>query len=147
ALYPLLVLVATSCRRTEAPTSAPQAQPQPSAQAPTKSTWKEFTSKEDLFVVSLPTAPKRLSQDNQYKFGKVTIRAYTSNPRPNVDWRVAVHNSPEPFASQVKPEKLIELMRDGMAANVKGKAEGIKEVRLDGSPGQEFSVHSSDPLT
>jgi hypothetical protein len=111
------------------------------------STWKDFTSKEDGFVVSLPTAPTIISKDNDYKFGTVTIRAYTSNPRPNVVWRVAAHNYPETFMSQIKPEKLIELMRDGMAKNAKGKADEVKQIKLDGHPGEEFVVLSSDPLT
>jgi hypothetical protein len=88
-----------------------------------------------------------MSQDNQYGFGKVTIRAYTSNPRPGVYWRVATHNFPEPFASEAKPERLLSLMRDGMAENVKGKIEGVKEVSLAGHPGQEFLVQAPNPLT
>jgi hypothetical protein len=109
--------------------------------------WKEFTSEEDGFVVSLPTDPSVISKDNMYNFGKVTIKAYTSNPKQGVGWRIATHNYPEPFASQVKPERLIELMRDDMSKNVKSKAEDIKEVKLDGYPGEEFVVHSPDPLT
>jgi hypothetical protein len=132
-------LMAASCHKASPPASAPQ--------APTDGGWTEFTSKEDGFVVSFPTSPVTNSKDNQYDFGKVTIRAYTSNPRRNVVWRVGTHNYPETYTSQIKPEKLLTLMRDGMAANVKGRVEGTKDVSLDGHVGQEFLVQGPDPLT
>jgi hypothetical protein len=110
------------------------------------SNWKEFTSKQDSFVVALPAVPKVVLQDNNYDFGKVTIRAYITS-KPTMDCRVAVHIFPEPFASRVKSRELIELLRDGMAANVKGKAEDIQEVSLDGYPGEEFTIRLVDPTT
>jgi hypothetical protein len=117
------------------------------ARSPAEDSWKEFTSNEDAFVVSLPTMPELHSQDNEYDFGKVTIRSFQSKSKRGVNWRVATHNYPEPYASRMKPRKLIELMRDGMSANVKSKAEAIKEIKLDGYPGQEFVVRTPDPLT
>ncbi len=141
-----LGLVTASCNKSQPPTTPPPS-PSPSAPVPIEAGWKEFTSEEDGFVVLFPTSPTTTSHDNRYGFGTVTIRAYTSNPRRNVIWRVATHNFPEAFAGRAKPEELLTQMRDGMAANVKGKAEGVKEVTLDGHPGQEFRVQAPDPLT
>jgi hypothetical protein len=145
-VFLFLGLVTTSCGKRDTPAPTSQSAPPPGPASP-QAEWKKFTSKEDGFIVSFPTTPETASQDNQYDFGKVTIRAYTSNPTRNVVWRVATHNYPEPFASRVKPERLLTLMRDGMAANVKGKVEGVKEVTLDGHPGQEFLVQAPDPFT
>jgi hypothetical protein len=125
---------------TDTPTSS-------SPQGPKRSEWKDFTSKEDGFTVSFPTTPEIESKDNQYDFGKVTVRMYTSNPREGVFWRVATHHYPEPFASETKPKQLIEMMRDGMAENTKSKVEGVQEISLEGHPGQEFVLQGSNPIT
>ena len=131
-----LGLASASCNKTE-----------PSVSAPTESIWKEFTSTSDGFAISMPTMPDLTSQDNQYDFGKVVIRSYMSNPRRNVAWQVATHNYPDEFASQITSEVLIELMRNGMAENIKGKVEGVKEVSLDGHTGQEFLVQAHEPIS
>ena len=141
-----LGLITASCSRSDAPT-APSDATSPPTRVATQTAWTEFTSTEDGFAVSFPTPPETQTQDNQYDFGKVTIRAYTSNPRHNVVWRVATHSYPDGFASRMDPKKLLATMRDGMAKNVSGKPEDIEDISLDDHPGQEFRVRSTDPLT
>ena len=141
-----LGLITASCGRSDAPTASSESNSPPTRVA-TETAWTEFTSTVDGFAVSFPTPPETQTQDNQYDFGTVTIRAYTSNPRQNVVWRVATHSYPEGFASRMGPKKLLTTMRDGMAKNVSGKPEDIGDIILDGHPGQEFRVRSTDPLT
>ena len=95
------VLLLPSCHKADSSGSVSDLTP------PAEEPWKEFTSAEDAFIVFFPTIPEKKSQDNQYDFGKVTITAYTSHPKRNVVWRVAVHNYPEPFA----------LFQDGIECN------------------------------
>ncbi len=87
------VLLLPSCHKADSSGSVSDLTP------PAEEPWKEFTSAEDAFIVFFPTIPEKKSQDNQYDFGKVTITAYTSHPKRNVVWRVAVHNYPEPICT------------------------------------------------
>ena len=73
------------------------------------------------FYRVFPHYPER-KPDNQYDFGKVTITAYTSHPKRNVVWRVAVHNYPEPFAlfKMVSNSNAVPLKNSFYAGNPMG---------------------------
>jgi hypothetical protein len=147
ALSVFFAVGVSACQQPKPPASTPPPS-LPAAQSPTKGGWVDFTSAEDGFAASFPTYPEKTGQDNQYDFGKVAIRAYSSHPRQQGPlWRIASHNYPEPFASQMNPQSLITQMRDGMAANTKARIEEAREVSLNGYPGQEFVAQSTDPIT
>jgi hypothetical protein len=128
-------------------------QPPPPVQAPSPTTvaapaageWKEFTSKDGGFTVSLPSTPKEMNHSQPTPFGKFDVHAFGVSLPGNVGgFMVMYFDLPEAVAKeQVSDDQLINGFAQGFKASAPAGAtltSDVKKVSVNGISGHEFAT-------
>ena len=100
--------------------------------------WKEFTSEEGRFSVSLPGVPKEIVREIESPFGKA--QGHYFNLSTFADFGFSYTNLPVDIENPETAKKLLDHTRDSMLVRFKGKLLEEKDIILDGHPGRFFKI-------
>ncbi|HAZ47571.1 MAG TPA: hypothetical protein DDW76_03580 [Cyanobacteria bacterium UBA11369] len=127
-----------------APTTALAFSPlSPSSTLVTQTVWKEFSSSEGKFAVSMPGTPKQETETDE---DGLTSHSFTVElENPDSAYLVTYYDVPE--VAKATPEQIKELLDGAPDAFAKGGNANLtrsQNIILDGNPGREFEFTSTE---
>jgi hypothetical protein len=108
-----------------------------------QSDWREFSSTEGKFAVSLPGTPKRETEKNDD--GTLSYMFTLEVEEPASAYLVSYSDIPD--VELLNPEGIKKVLDDAISEFAKGgnaTVQGQKEVSLGGNPGREFDFTSTE---
>ena len=115
----------------------------PSSALVAQTSWKEFSSSEGKFAVSMPGTPKQETETDE---DGLTSHSFTVElENPNSAYLVTYYDVPE--VAKATPEQIKELLDgtpDAFAKGGNAQLTRSQNIILDGNPGREFEFTSTE---
>lgn len=109
------------------------------------SPWKDFHSKAGGFSVSMPGTPVEKRQAYHTQAGPIEAHFFTvETDRGSLVYMVVYGDYPEALMAANDKEMLLDAARDGAVGNIRGTLLGDRSISMEGHPGRELQVLSSD---
>lgn len=108
--------------------------------------WKEFSSKDGRYSVSMPGTPKETTQKVPTPAGEIVTNVATLEPSKGVGYAVSYNDMPFDDDKLKQPgvvDNVLDGSANGQVTNVKGKLISQKAIKLGEFPGRE--VHFEVP--
>lgn len=103
---------------------------------------QEFTSDAGKFSVSIATPLTEKVQSVDTTAGKIDMHMFTGNVG-KITYMVSYSDYP-PDVVKKDPQQVLDLAENGAVTNVNGVFLSSKKITLDGNPGYEFLMESTD---
>lgn len=127
--------------RTAMPTVAATAPVVSTSASSDQNTWKQFTSSEGGFSVSLPGTPTKQEEFQQSAAGPVERETYFVNLADKGElYLVGFVNYSKEFIARQKPEELLKEARDLAVRSSNAKLVAEKTIKLGQYPGREWEM-------
>jgi hypothetical protein len=104
--------------------------------------WKEFASKEGRFTVLMPGTPKQNKADTESDFGKGVL--YMNVMQIGKVMYGANYCDYPAEVKKASIKKIYDASRDGAVANMKGKLDSEKDIKLGEYPGREIRIEVAE---
>ncbi|HEX5706038.1 MAG TPA: hypothetical protein VFX96_02000 [Pyrinomonadaceae bacterium] len=119
---------------------AVSAQPRPAPEA----AWREFTSNEGGFTVSLPGEPQARTVVTYTRSGPLYTNTVSSNDDDLNNFSVSWTSYEDDRLARRPVEKLFDRVREGLLKATGGRLLSDSPVNLDGHPGRAFAYETPD---
>jgi hypothetical protein len=103
--------------------------------------FKPFTPKEGGFAISFPGKPEVSTSTTTTELGEVEMHQFVAKRAKDKETYALIYcDLPADLVKDADPEKLLDRLRDGGAASVRGRPAKENKIKLDANPGRELEV-------
>lgn len=106
---------------------------------PEESSWEEYASTEGRFSVLLPGNPSEKVETMNTAAGPIDLHLFSVHGN-DFEYSLAYNDYPDSLIQDVGPDAMLDRVRDGFVAGVKGKLLSELIISLDEYPGRELKI-------